>query len=50
MPTPDTIILVHGLWMTPLCWEHWEEVAEHALDWATRNAAAPGQQPAMQPA
>ena len=25
MPTPDTIILVHGLWMTPLCWEHWIE-------------------------
>jgi alpha-beta hydrolase superfamily lysophospholipase len=21
--TPDTIVLIHGLWMTPLCWEHW---------------------------
>jgi alpha-beta hydrolase superfamily lysophospholipase len=21
--TPDTIILIHGLWMTPLSWEHW---------------------------
>lgn len=20
-----TIVLVHGLWMTPLCWEHWVE-------------------------
>jgi pimeloyl-ACP methyl ester carboxylesterase len=20
---PNTIILVHGLWMTPRCWEHW---------------------------
>jgi len=20
---PDTIVLVHGLWMTPLSWEHW---------------------------
>ncbi|MEP7219537.1 MAG: alpha/beta hydrolase, partial [Bacteroidota bacterium] len=20
---PDTIVLIHGLWMTPLCWEHW---------------------------
>jgi alpha-beta hydrolase superfamily lysophospholipase len=20
---PDTILLIHGLWMTPLCWEHW---------------------------
>lgn len=24
MPTaPDTIVLIHGLWMTPLAWEHW---------------------------
>ncbi len=22
---PDTIVLIHGLWMTPLCWEHWTE-------------------------
>jgi pimeloyl-ACP methyl ester carboxylesterase len=21
--TPDTIILIHGLWMTPRSWEHW---------------------------
>jgi pimeloyl-ACP methyl ester carboxylesterase len=21
--TPDTIVLIHGLWMTPLCWEQW---------------------------
>lgn len=21
--TPDTIVLVHGLWMTPRSWEHW---------------------------
>ena len=20
---PDTIVLIHGLWMTPLSWEHW---------------------------
>jgi pimeloyl-ACP methyl ester carboxylesterase len=20
---PDTIVLIHGLWMTPLAWEHW---------------------------
>jgi pimeloyl-ACP methyl ester carboxylesterase len=20
---PDTILLIHGLWMTPLSWEHW---------------------------
>jgi pimeloyl-ACP methyl ester carboxylesterase len=23
--TPDTIVLIHGLWMTPLAWEHWVE-------------------------
>ncbi len=21
--TSDTIVLIHGLWMTPLSWEHW---------------------------
>src|SRR5687768_13957750 len=21
--TPDTIVLIHGLWMTPLSWEYW---------------------------
>jgi pimeloyl-ACP methyl ester carboxylesterase len=21
----ETIVLIHGLWMTPLCWEHWIE-------------------------
>jgi pimeloyl-ACP methyl ester carboxylesterase len=24
-PSPDTIVLIHGLWMTPLSWEHWVE-------------------------
>ncbi len=19
----DTIVLIHGLWLTPLCWENW---------------------------
>ncbi|QJY47700.1 alpha/beta hydrolase [Pseudonocardia broussonetiae] len=23
MSTPDTVVLVHGLWMTPRSWEHW---------------------------
>jgi alpha-beta hydrolase superfamily lysophospholipase len=23
--SPDTIVLIHGLWMTPLAWEHWVE-------------------------
>ena len=22
---PDTVVLIHGLWMTPLSWEHWVE-------------------------
>src|SRR5689334_20569276 len=22
-PTPGTIMLVHGFWMTPRSWEHW---------------------------
>jgi len=22
---PKTIVLIHGLWMTPLCWENWQE-------------------------
>jgi alpha-beta hydrolase superfamily lysophospholipase len=24
-PAPDTIVLIHGLWMTPLSWENWIE-------------------------
>jgi pimeloyl-ACP methyl ester carboxylesterase len=27
--TPTTIVLIHGLWMTPLCWEHWIERYQH---------------------
>jgi pimeloyl-ACP methyl ester carboxylesterase len=23
--TPYTIVLIHGLWMTPRSWEHWAE-------------------------
>ena len=23
--TPQTIVLIHGMWMTPLSWEHWIE-------------------------
>jgi pimeloyl-ACP methyl ester carboxylesterase len=23
--TPDTIVLIHGMWMTPLSWEHWAD-------------------------
>jgi alpha-beta hydrolase superfamily lysophospholipase len=21
--SPNTVVLIHGLWVTPLCWEHW---------------------------
>src|SRR6185503_20463181 len=24
-PATDTVVLVHGLWVTPLSWEHWIE-------------------------
>src|SRR3954452_16992979 len=24
-PTPDTVVLIHGLWMTARSWEHWVE-------------------------
>ncbi len=23
--TPDTVVLIHGLWMTPRSWEHWAQ-------------------------
>jgi alpha-beta hydrolase superfamily lysophospholipase len=28
--TPDTLVLIHGLWMTPLSWEHWVARYEQA--------------------
>jgi pimeloyl-ACP methyl ester carboxylesterase len=36
---PDTIVMIHGLWMTPRSWEHWKERYEargytvHAPGW-----------------
>src|SRR5262245_48245493 len=27
---PDTVVLIHGLWMTPLSWEHWIRHYSHA--------------------
>jgi pimeloyl-ACP methyl ester carboxylesterase len=30
MPAPDTIVLVHGFWVTPRSWEHWIERYENA--------------------
>jgi pimeloyl-ACP methyl ester carboxylesterase len=29
-PTPDTIVLIHGLWLTADSWEHWVERYEKA--------------------
>jgi alpha-beta hydrolase superfamily lysophospholipase len=26
---PDTIVLIHGLWVTPRSWEHWIEHYEN---------------------
>jgi pimeloyl-ACP methyl ester carboxylesterase len=28
--TPDTIVLIHGFWVTPRSWEHWIERYERA--------------------
>lgn len=28
MPAPDTIVLIHGFWMTPRSWEHWKTYYE----------------------
>jgi pimeloyl-ACP methyl ester carboxylesterase len=30
MTTPDTIVLIHGLWLTPLSWEGWIKRYENA--------------------
>ena len=45
---PDTIVLIHGFWVTPRSWEDWmpskdgwQEVADYALDWAVRHARRP---------
>ncbi len=29
-PTPDTVVLVHGFWVTPRSWEHWITRYENA--------------------
>ena len=47
--TPDTIVLIHGLWMTPRSWEKWIEryedkgyrvLAPHTRGPATRSSKA----------
>ncbi len=38
---PDTVVLVHGLWMTPRSWEHWVAYYE-AKGYRTLAPAYPG--------
>src|SRR5215213_118276 len=38
---PDTIVLVHGLWMTPRSWEHWVSYYE-AKGYAVLTPTYPG--------
>lgn len=40
-PEPDTIVLVHGLWVTPRSWEHWVEHYE-AKGYRVLTPAYPG--------
>lgn len=51
--TPDTIVFVHGFWVTPRSWENWmfahllpaqtgwEEIADSVLQWAVEHAEVP---------
>jgi pimeloyl-ACP methyl ester carboxylesterase len=41
MATPDTIVLVHGFWVTPRSWEHWKARYE-AQGYAVHAPAYPG--------
>jgi hypothetical protein len=34
---PDTIVLIHGFWVTP---KSWEEISDFTLDWAHLHAKA----------
>jgi hypothetical protein len=27
--TPDTVVLIHGFWVTPRSWEHWKSRYEN---------------------
>ena len=38
---PDTIVMIHGLWMTPRSWEHWKEHYE-ARGYKVHTPAWPG--------
>ena len=42
MPTtPDTIVLIHGFWVTPRSWEHWKTRYE-AKGFTVHTPAYPG--------
>lgn len=43
---PDTIVLVHGLWLTPLSWEHWIERYE-AKGFTVIAPGWPGEKPTV---
>ncbi|HEX3200019.1 MAG TPA: alpha/beta hydrolase, partial [Propionibacteriaceae bacterium] len=38
---PDTIVLIHGFWVTPRSWEHWKKYYE-AKGYAVLTPAYPG--------
>ena len=38
---PDTIVLIHGFWVTPRSWEHWKEHYE-ARGYTVLTPAYPG--------
>lgn len=41
MQSPNTVVLVHGLWMTPRSWEHWAE-RYRGLSYKVLTPAYPG--------
>ena len=41
MSTPDTIVLIHGFWVTPRSWEHWKARYE-AKGFTVHTPAYPG--------
>ena len=38
---PDTIVLIHGFWVTPRSWEHWKQYYE-AKGYTVLTPAYPG--------
>src|ERR1044071_896075 len=40
-PTPDTIVVIHGFWVTPRSWEHWKARYE-AAGYTVLTPAYPG--------